>query len=201
MTYTLLDAAKARFPGYDGPAFNVLERSGLDASLRVDLGDLPRDSWPSHANYAGMAEHWQQIHRAMLGDIGGLSRALASIADGKVMAAQMPELTGQIREVARHATEHAHFHHRIEDQQVFPGFVRARPALARPLALLDADHLVLDASIRAFEQALQAFPQEDAPASAFDRLARTSAEVDRIMRRHIADEEEIVIPTVLTTAQ
>jgi len=197
MTYTLLDAAKARFSGYDAPAFNVLERTGLDVSLRAELIGLPRETWRTHANYAGQAEHWQQIHGAMLANSAHVTRALAAIAEGRVGQAQMPELSAQIRETAAHFTEHAHHHHRLEDHHIFPGFVRARPALARPLALLDADHLVLDASIQAFERALRDFPDDTAPASAFDRLAETAGRVDRIMQRHIADEEEIVIPTVL----
>lgn len=197
MTYTLLDAAKARFTGYGAPTFNVLQRAGLDASLRAELIELPRESWRTHANYAGQAEHWQQIHGAMLANSGHVTHALAAIAEGRIGQAQMPELTARIREVAAHFTGHAHHHHRLEERQIFPAFVRARPALARPLALLDADHLVLDASIRAFERALRDFPGNTAPASAFDRLAETSGQVDRIMQRHIADEEEIVIPTVL----
>ena len=80
---------------------------------------------------------------------------------------------------------------------MFPQLLRASPALARPLNLLEADHIVLNALLGPFEHALARLPAADAPASAWDAVAEAGGRVARVARRHIEDEEEIVIPVVL----
>ena len=84
---------------------------------------------------------------------------------------------------------------------MFPQLLRAAPSLARPLNLLEADHIVLNAVLGPFERALAALPGADAPASAWDAVASAGERVARVARRHIEDEEEIVIPAVLGEAR
>ena len=84
---------------------------------------------------------------------------------------------------------------------MFPQLLRAAPSLARPLNLLEADHIVLNAVLAPFERALAALPDANAPASAWDTVAAAGERVARVARRHIADEEEIVIPAVLGEAR
>ena len=203
MAYTVLDAAASRFPGYQAPDHNVLQRAGLERGLRDALRGLaqwPAETWPQHTAYAGLAKHWQDIHRAMVHNQDLIQRTLRDLADGRVPDDRRARAITEVAEAAHHACAHLHGHHRLEDGSMFPQLLRATPALARPLNLLEADHIVLNAALGPFERALASLPAADAPASAWDTLASTGERVAKIVRRHIADEEEIVIPAVLGVA-
>jgi hypothetical protein len=203
MAYTVLDAAASRFPGYQAPQHNVLARSGLERELReslVGLAQWPATRWPEHAAYAGLARHWQEIHRAMLLNLDGVAQGLRALAEGRLGDAERMHLVSEVAPAARHAAGHLHAHHRLEDDSMFPQLLQATPALARPLRLLEADHIVLNAALSPFERALAALPDAQAPASAWDAAAAGARQVERIARRHIGDEEEIVIPAVLGVA-
>ena len=204
MAYTLLDAASARFPGYQAPEHNVLERGGLERGLRASLAGLaqwPPERWAQHPAHGGLASHWQEIHRAMLHNLGIVERGLRTLAEDGLPDAERQRLAGEIAPIARHAVDHLHGHHRLEDQGMFPQLLRATPALARPLNLLEADHMVLNAVLGPLERSLSALPDAGAPASAWDEVAKASERVAKVARRHIADEEEIVIPAVLGEAR
>lgn len=203
MAYTVLDAAASRFPGYQAPDHNVLQRTCLERELRAALTGLaqwPPEKWPQHAAYAGLAKHWQDIHRAMVHNLDTIERTLHDLAEDRVPADQRPRVIAEVADAAHHATAHLHGHHRLEDESMFPQLLRATPALARPLNLLEADHIVLNAALGPFERALALLPDADAPASAWETAATTGGRVAKIARRHIADEEEIVIPAVLGVA-
>ena len=204
MAYTILDAASARFPGYATPGHNVLERRGLERELRATLAGLaqwPPERWAEHPAHDGLASHWQDIHRAMLHNLGTIETTLRSLADDRLADSERIRLVAEVAPAARHAVDHLHGHHRLEDQGMFPQLLRAAPSLARPLNLLEADHIVLNAVLVAFERALAALPDANAPASAWDVVAAAGERVAKVVRRHIRDEEEIVIPAVLGEAR
>ena len=203
MAYTVLDAASSRFPGYNAPEHNVLERHGLERDLRDALAGLaswPPERWSSHPGYGGLARHWQDIHRGVLHNLASVERSLRDLAEGRLQGADHARLAGEIAPIARHVVGHLHGHHRLEDQGIFPQLVRGTPALARPIGLLEGDHIVLTAVMAPFERALAAIPAANDPASAWDALATAGERMARVARRHIADEEEIVIPAVLGVA-
>jgi hemerythrin-like domain-containing protein len=204
MAYTVLDAAASRFPDYCSPVHNVLERPCLQAGLRASLSELaqwPPHRWAGHPAYTGLASHWQDIHRAMVHNLGIVERSLLTLAEDGLADAERMRLAGQIGAAAMQSVDHLHGHHRLEDQSMFPQLLRASPTLARPLNLLEADHIVLNALLGPFEHALARLPAADAPASAWDDVAQVGERVARVARRHIEDEEEIVIPVVLGMAQ
>lgn len=203
MAYTVLDAAASRFPGYKAPEHNVLERAGLERELRAALAGLaqwPPERWAGHPAYGGLASHWQEIHHGMLHNLTAIERTLRALAEDRLADAERVRLVAEVVPVARHATDHLHGHHRLEDESMFPQLLRGTPALARPLRLLEADHIVLNAVLGPFERALAALPDATASASAWDAVAAAGERVARVARRHIQDEEEIVIPAVLGVA-
>src|SRR5258708_27496987 len=197
MSYSVLDAAKARFPGYDAPAFNVMRRAQLDTDLRALLPASTREEWPRHANYTQGAKNLQDIHRAMLSSSEGMTRLLAALAENRVAATQVAAAAKNAHDVARHVVDHLHAHHHIEDEQLFPQFAKWNPKISRPLALLEADHRVLNAAGNVLDQVLRSYPAANAKAAAYDRAAQAAAQLNRVMQRHIADEEDIVIPAYL----
>ncbi|WP_069353322.1 hemerythrin domain-containing protein [Burkholderia cenocepacia] len=193
----VIDIAEQRFPGYREDRYNVLARTRLDTSIGLLLATLPREEWNRHANYAGMVEHLQGIHRGILEHGAALAQALTALAEGKVGATQAPSLNRQLREGMKQYAEHLHAHHRIEDHQLFPGILQSYRRIERPLALLEADHRVLNAAVESFERVLRDYPADDAQVSAYDRLAQAAALTERAARRHIHDEEAIVVPPLL----
>lgn len=204
MAYTVLDAAASRFPDYRSPDHNVLERPCLQDALRATLAGLaqwPPQRWAEHPGYVGLASHWQDIHRAMVHNLGIVERSLRTLAEDGLADAERLRLAGQIGSAARQSVDHLHGHHRLEDQTMFPQLMRASSSLARPLNLLEADHIVLNALLGTFEHALARLPVAGAPASAWDDVAMAGERVARVARRHIEDEEEIVIPVVLGIGQ
>ena len=137
----------------------------------------------------------------MVHNLGLVERSLRQLAEDRLSDADRVRLAGEIAPIAKHSVDHLHGHHRLEDQSMFPQLLRAAPSLARPLNLLEADHIVLNAVLGPFERALANLPAANAPASAWDEVAKAGERVARIARRHIEDEEEIVIPAVLGVAR
>ena len=88
-------------------------------------------------------------------------------------------------------------HHHIEDDHYFPQFKRVFPRLARPVDLLDGDHRVLEESLDAMERHLNALSAERVDRDAVGRALDDARELDCILGRHLADEEDIVIPALL----
>jgi hemerythrin-like domain-containing protein len=193
----VLDAAKARFADYDSPTFNVMRRTQLDAGLRALLPASSREDWMSHANYAQGAKDLRAIHAAMLQNSANVTLALAVLAEGRIAQEQRVATATRAHEIARHVVDHLHAHHHIEDERLFPQFARANPKIERAIALLEADHKVLNAAGSVLDQALRVYPDADAAPAAYDRAAQAAAQLDRVMRRHIADEEDVVIPAYL----
>jgi hemerythrin-like domain-containing protein len=197
MSYSVLDAAKARFPGYDAPAHNVMQRAGLDAGLCALLPASAREEWPRHVRYAQGAKNLQDIHRAMLSNSADMTRLLSALAEDRVANDQVAAAAKNAHEIARHVVDHLHTHHHIEDEQLFPQFAKWNPRITQPLALLEADHRVLNAAGSVLDAALRSYPAADAKPAAYERAAQAAKQLDRVMRRHIADEEDIVIPAYL----
>lgn len=203
MSYTVMQAAQARFADYADDAFNLLRRPGLEAALRAEVPDLaqwPRARWPEHAKFDALASHWLGIHASMRQHWDVIAAGLAELADGNVAADRIAEQHAGIRTIAGHALQHAHGHHRLEDNHYFPRFRAAAPAIARPLALLDADHRVLEASLQEFSRFLGDSPAEPGTPDDYAPWAGSAGELARIMARHLDDEEDIIMPTILRTS-
>lgn len=101
-------------------------------------------------------------------------------------------------------------HHRIEDHHYFPMFQRIEPRLARGFEILDADHHMIHDAIDQFATTAQNFLRRigqtegpmtsDARYSA-DEMAGVADRFGRILRQHLADEEDLVIPLIIERAQ
>lgn len=194
---------------YNSKINHVEQRSELSDQLQQQLSDLQsisgtRDEWPQHKRFAGEAEFWMQVHKALLGAAAELPDRCASLlllADDptarKKHLTQLSQLGGQL-------IHHAHTHHHVEDHHFFPVFQRAFPKLNHHLELLDGDHKILTQSLDQLESALSTLPAVKADASNLslvmlkgEELLRAANRVNNLFKRHIADEEEICIPAIL----
>ena len=197
---------------YESATHHVAKRSELSEQLQSLLTELQvncgaREQWPHHQRFAGEAEFWLQVHKALLGATSTLPERCTSLllvldnpVERKKQLTQLSQLGGQL-------IHHAHTHHHVEDHHFFPVFKKAYPKLDHHMQLLDGDHRVLTEVLDQLETAFKTMPlvKDDADQKTqsllvhkAEELYQTAQRVDQFFTQHINDEEEICIPALLT---
>ena len=172
-------------------------RTGLPDEFRLILAGYPRESWPDHRDFNGLAAFWLDRHlgfRRML-------TALTDDAQARIDRRLAPD---------DHARRLSHLgsrllgdligHHRIEDDAYFPELARLEPRIAKGFEMLDADHHALHALIDRFAKGANAVLHEADERRQRDKAARFLTDLtdfDRLLERHLTDEEDLVLPVVL----
>lgn len=173
-------------------------RGGLPGEWLALLRRHPRDGWQAPGALGMTAAFWLDRHAAFrsLGDM--LEQATEKFLGGGAGAEDFqgffaPRLNLLLGEL--------NGHHQVEDHHYFPVFREAEPDLAPGFELLDRDHQALHADLyatadaaNALLQALARTPDAEGPAAAY---AETSARLLHRMRRHLDDEEDLVIPLMI----
>lgn len=174
---------------------NIDQRATWPLELRVLFDRHPRDTWNlDRSSHAGF---WLEIHDGFRHEIGGLDAAGEDFWRGRVGAPQLaaigaPRLRGLIA--------HLRGHHEIEDFHYFPVFREQEPRLARGFDTLTADHVALqrdiDAALAALRELLVAAELPSAQHAA-ERFIQANAQLGRRVKRHLVDEEDLVVPLLL----
>ncbi len=185
------------FANYDSPQHHLARRPGLTEELRKLLFDTPKEEWAAHQNYWRGAEMWQGIHRSLLHESGLFVNGLEKLTDMPKGDMQSGLLLNELRQIGGHLIGHAHVHHHVEDDHYFPRFKEVFPQLGRPIDLLDCDHRVLEETLDAVENHVRALHAEKAGRDQVAAALEDARKLDRILNRHLADEEDIVIPALL----
>lgn len=175
------------------------QRAALGDDLRILARRHPRATWAGHANLGQLARFWLHRHEMFRrldeiirsGTEAALERRMEAAAFNSWLSGQLGWLLWQLEE-----------HHQVEDHHYFPLFRRAEPRLAAGFELLERDHVALHAGIGGIIGRANAVLAHEAPGRAAFRadLARfRDAQVDlgRELIRHLADEEDLVIPLLL----
>ena len=188
---------------YQEKAFHVEKRDHLDASVRSVL--FPAYPDDEFARQREEANFWLQVHQGLLRTSATLPawcEQLLAEERGDRLAVMAP----RIASLANQLLHHAHSHHHIEDHHFFPVFLQAFPQLERPLDLLEKDHEILTHVLDGVEKAANLMRDAAAPEtgqlrdpilSAGEELRIAGNRLDSLFRRHIADEEEICLPSLL----
>ena len=185
------------FANYDSPEHHLARRSGLTEELRKLLFDTPKEDWGSHLNYWRGAEMWRDIHRSLLHESGLFVSGLEKLVEMPKGEMQSGLLLNDLRQLGGHLIGHAHVHHHVEDDHYFPRFKEVFPQLGRPIDLLDCDHRVLEETLDAVENHVRALHAEQADKDRIATALKDAGKLDRILNRHLEDEEDIVIPALL----
>ena len=159
----------------------------------------PREGWLSHANMGGHTRFWLSIHRSFRGAAAQLDALNGGWREGAV------ETETFLRETAprlQHFLQALEHHHHMEDHVFFPRFTAAEPRVAKGIDLLETDHEAIDRAIHetvtAANALLRAAHGRDADLRAPGEAFTTTADaLTALMRRHLDDEEEIVMPLIL----
>jgi hypothetical protein len=182
---------------------DIDRRQELPGEWLILLARHPRAGWQKPGALGMTAAFWLERHGAFrkLGDSleQATQRFLGGGSGGGGVEAEdfqnffAPRLQTLLSEL--------HGHHQVEDHHYFPSFRRAEPALAPGFEMLDRDHKLLHGGLmetaeaaNALLQALARTPDAEGPAAHY---AETSGRLLRRMRRHLDDEEDLVIPLMM----
>jgi hypothetical protein len=174
-------------------------RVGLPDDLRFLAEKYPRDDWQAHANIHGMAKMWLQRHD-MFRELGGiLTRAIADYREGRTTA---PEFAEFFAPRLNFFLGNLDGHHNVEDHHYFPVFARAEPRLKRGFEILDLDHHAIHEGLERNAETANDFLQalgQDAERQRFaaDDYADANTRLVAMLDRHLADEEDLIIPLIL----
>jgi len=94
-----------------------------------------------------------------------------------------------------------HGHHQIEDGHYFPLLAARDARITRGFDILDRDHQALDGHLEAFVKAanlaLSQRADRDRMQDGAGAFRAELARLDRLLDRHLNDEEELVVPVLL----
>jgi iron-sulfur cluster repair protein YtfE (RIC family) len=173
-------------------------RAGWPSDLRVLADRYPRDVWTGHANLGEMAKFWLQRHDMFREIAAALEHAAAAFREGTAGAQDFrawfpPRLQFFLQQL--------HAHHQVEDLHFFPLFQAAEARLARGFTVLEADHRVIHEAIVGAVETANAFlatsPDADGLRRAGDRYAAAGDALTDKLKRHLRDEEDLIIPLIL----
>lgn len=173
-------------------------RGGIPDTLAYLRAEYPRPDWRTHRNFGELSAFWLHVHdhlRASTAEIGRLIDAFrgGQIDPASFQRAFVPGLNQFL--------QHLNGHHQIEDHHYFPKFRALDARMAAGFDLLDADHRqihdALLASSRSAQAMLDAIRQTPDARAATDTYAVDADRLQLLITRHLADEEDLVLPAML----
>ncbi len=177
---------------------DLATRTGLPDALRVLVAEYPRDGWQADPNFQGLVAFWLERHmmfRKLMGMMQADARALLDREiDPQRFAGKLSRLGGMF-------VEQLHGHHTIEDTHYFPVLAAREPRIEKGFGILDRDHHALDAHLDRFVKGANGVLHRlDDPGVLMTRTGRFEADLARLaalLDRHLADEEDLVVPVIL----
>ncbi|MCC1491957.1 hemerythrin domain-containing protein [Cognatishimia sp. F0-27] len=167
--------------------------------MRILLRDYPREAWPDHPDFATSIANWmgahlmfRQLARTLTRDG---ERYLDRERDADTHAERLSRFGGAL-------VSSLHGHHHWEDTRFFPELSAADSRFDPGIEILESDHEALDATLHRFERAanrvirLTTLDEAQAREETADVL-RESRTIEALLTRHLADEEDLVVPILL----
>jgi iron-sulfur cluster repair protein YtfE (RIC family) len=178
---------------------DLATRLGWPEHLRFLVDRYPREQWMQHANLGSMSRFWLERHN-MFRELGSaLNTATTNFQEG---AATPQEFQNWFAPRLQFFLQQLHAHHHVEDAHYFPILRAAESRLVAGFETLEKDHEILhDGILKSVDSAndflsgLTADP--DKARSAADRYAQVNEDLLKKMLRHLADEEDLIIPLIL----
>lgn len=177
---------------------DLIRRKKLPDALRVLLEEYPRDGWKNDPGFDGLVRFWLDRHlmfRRLMGEMGSATEALL---DKKIA----PErYAGVLAKYGGMFVNGLHEHHTIEDTYYFPKLATKDGRIKRGFDILDKDHHDLDGLLSDFVGgANNVIHSRDNAAKLHEASGKFQKELrklERLIDRHLVDEEELVVPVIL----
>lgn len=187
-------ATRANFPNMD---LSLETRDGLPEALKVLLREHPREAWEADPQFNGLIAFWLDRHM-MFRKLGGLlQQECETLLDRKSDPHRFARAVGQYGGMF---VNQLHGHHQIEDHHYFPVLARRDTRIEKGFDLLDVDHHALDGHLNRFvssaNNAIQGANGPD-PRTAASCFLEAAQDMDRLLRRHLDDEEDLIVPVIL----
>lgn len=183
------------------------DRSGLPDDLLFLARKHPRETWRGRSGLAGTGEIWLGNHDHFRAVITKIAEQLTKLREeGETTYDSGPSIRRHVGGLLGGLDGH----HRVEDHHYFPIFQRAELRLLRAFEVLDADHHAIHDAIEELAattgDSLRRLGQTEGVMTsdqrfAIDALAGVVERFAPILRQHLADEEDIVIPLILERAR
>ena len=181
------------------PDLALDSRSGLPDELAYLRPLYARNGWRTHSNFGDLANFWLHVHDSLRREGNNLRQATADFREGRLGP---NEYRRTFAPGLERFLGHLNGHHQIEDRVYFPRFRALDARMAAGFDLLDSDHQQIHGALLESAQGANRF------LTAFDQGSETvarqgeayAAGADRLLSllfRHLADEEDLIIPAML----
>lgn len=174
-------------------------RTGIPDDLAYLRASYPKPDWRQHANFGELSAFWLHVHDSLRAHGAELGRLTTAFREGRLDPASfqrafVPRLNQFL--------QHLNGHHQIEDHAYFPKFRTLDARMVAGFDLLEADHHLIHeallASAHSAQALLTALPRgADASRPAADSYAGDADRLLALLVRHLADEEDLVLPAML----
>lgn len=176
----------------------LAERRGLPDKIAYLRARHPQP-WGIHAGLGQVAAHWLAVHEHLRGEGAAVTDAVERFRKRELDAEGFQRVFVPRLNSFR---QHLDMHHSIEDANYFPRFRALDERMVVGFDLLEADHeQIHDRLVRNVEGGrglLAAMSSStDAAMSAADGYAREAEGLLSLLLRHLADEEDLVIPALI----
>jgi hemerythrin-like domain-containing protein len=179
------------------PDLALETRLQLPADYQLILADYPREGWQGHVDFNGLAAFWLDRHL----EFRQVLQRLRSEAEARIDGSLAPEAyAARLQRMGSQFLNGLIGHHQIEDDAYFPELARLEPTIARGFEMLDSDHHALHTLIESFAKggnAVLMAPDEAAGREAAAAFHCHLGKFQRLLARHLDDEEDLVLPVVL----
>lgn len=176
----------------------LASRDGITDDIAYLRAAYPKGDWANHVNFGELCNFWLHVHQSLRTEGAAVERIIADFRDGRIDAQAFPH---RFVPALNQFLGHLDGHHRIEDAVYFPKFRALDPRMERGFDLLEADHhaihAALEITVGSARGLLASMPQSDRDARAADDHAAHAATLTQLLLRHLADEEDLVIPAML----
>lgn len=186
------------------PAELALDRrTALPGDYAFLLVEHPRPSWEGHPNNGQWCQFWLARHKMFreFGDglIDACDKLVAAQVDPKGFHEWfMPRASFFLGELDTH--------HKVEEYHYFPLLAQADPRMVKGIALLEGDHGTIHDLLRGAYDTIVALDRaiEEQPGEILGlapRMRDGLAGLDTGLKRHLDDEEDLVVPLILDRSE
>jgi iron-sulfur cluster repair protein YtfE (RIC family) len=173
-------------------------RAGLPDTLAYLRASFPQADWRKHPNFGELSAFWLQVHDQLRGQGTALNEATSDYRKGGLDPVRFRQYFGP---ALSHFLQHLDGHHQIEDRFYFPRFRALDDRMVAGFELLERDHEMIHEALLATVESANSFLRTPEAGDEARRTAEAyAAAADRLLAlltRHLADEEDLIIPAML----
>lgn len=173
-------------------------RTGLPDALQVLLDAYPRTGWIADPGFNELIQFWLDRHMMFRRLMTEMRNGTEALLDYKL---QPDRFAAMVSRYGGMFVNGLHEHHTVEDQYYFPKLVTKDARIAKGFDILDRDHHALDGLLSNFvSRANEVIHTSEAREKLQDATGAFQAELaqlERLMDRHLVDEEDLIVPVIL----